>query len=174
MRGQVKSALRYPFIRARPMAIAHYHHQPFVIPAFARCKRFQRRIAWTRKCLMAFRLHGFGAGRTLLAASGSGRRSRFRAITHTHGGKDAWDRFKLRLRSRANHLQGDAGAFFAQLALSDAQRRSASSQGLTLVAQTVANSFARKESITCAKASSAAITYCEPDQRRVFTPVCCR
>ena len=141
MRGQVKSALRYPSFVLVAMAIAIVIINLFVIPAFAKVyKGFNAELPLITKVLIGFSEFMVSSWPFLLAAL-VGAALAFRGYTRTKAGKYAWDRFKLRIPIAGKIiLKATLARFSRSFALS---MRSGVPvvQGLTLVAQTVDNSF---------------------------------
>ncbi len=141
MRGQVKSALRYPSFVLVAMAIAIVIINLFVIPAFAKVyKGFNAELPMITKVLIAFSDLMVLTWPFLLAAL-VGAAFAFRGYTRTKAGKYAWDRSKLRIPIAGKIiLKATLARFSRSFALS---MRSGVPvvQGLTLVAQTVENSF---------------------------------
>jgi MSHA biogenesis protein MshG len=141
MRGQVKSALRYPSFVLVAMAIAIVIINLFVIPAFAKVyKGFNAELPLITKLLIAFSDFMVSSWPFLLAAL-VGAAFAFRGYTRTKAGNYAWDRFKLRIPIAGKIiLKATLARFSRSFALS---MRSGVPvvQGLTLVAQTVDNSF---------------------------------
>lgn len=141
MRGQVKSALRYPSFVLVAMAIATVIINLFVIPAFAKVyKGFNAELPLVTKLLIGFSEFMILSWPFLLAALVVAAFA-FRSYTRTKAGKYAWDRFKLRIPIAGKIiLKATLARFSRSFALS---MRSGVPvvQGLTLVAQTVENSF---------------------------------
>ncbi|HZF24090.1 MAG TPA: type II secretion system F family protein [Burkholderiales bacterium] len=141
MRGQVKSALRYPSFVLVAMAVAIAVINLFVIPAFAKVyKGFNAELPFITKLLIGFSDLMVSSWPFLLAAL-VGAALAFRGYTRTKAGKFAWDRFKLRIPIAGKIiLKATLARFSRSFALS---MRSGVPvvQGLTLVAQTVDNSF---------------------------------
>ena len=141
MRNQVKSALRYPSFVLVAMAIAIVIINLFVIPAFARVyKGFNAELPLITKVLIGFSEFMVSSWPFLLAAL-IGAAFAFRGYIRTKVGKYAWDRFKLRIPIAGKIiLKATLARFSRSFALS---MRSGVPvvQGLTLVAQTVDNSF---------------------------------
>ena len=141
MRNQVKSALRYPSFVLVAMAIAIVIINLFVIPAFAKVyKGFNAELPLITKVLIGFSELMVSSWPFLLAAL-VGAAFAFRGYTRTKAGKYAWDRFKLRIPIAGKIiLKATLARFSRSFALS---MRSGVPvvQGLTLVAQTVDNSF---------------------------------
>jgi MSHA biogenesis protein MshG len=141
MRGQVRSALRYPSFVLVAMAVAIAVINLFVIPAFAKVyKGFNAELPFITKVLIGFSDFMVASWPFLLAAL-VGAALAFRGYTRTRAGKFAWDRFKLRIPIAGKIiLKATLARFSRSFALS---MRSGVPvvQGLTLVAQTVENSF---------------------------------
>jgi MSHA biogenesis protein MshG len=141
MRNQVKSALRYPSFVLVAMAIAIVIINLFVIPAFAKVyKGFNAELPLITKVLIGFSEFMVSSWPFLLAAL-IGAAFAFRGYIRTKVGKYAWDRFKLRIPIAGKIiLKATLARFSRSFALS---MRSGVPvvQGLTLVAQTVDNSF---------------------------------
>ena len=141
MRNQVKSALRYPSFVLVAMAIAIVIINLFVIPAFAKVyKGFNAELPLITKVLIGFSEFMVSSWPFLLAAL-IGAAFAFRGYTRTKAGKYVWDRFKLRIPIAGKIiLKATLARFSRSFALS---MRSGVPvvQGLTLVAQTVDNSF---------------------------------
>ena len=141
MRGQVKSALRYPSFVLVAMAVAIVVINLFVIPAFAKVyKGFSAELPFITKLLIGFSDFMVSSWPFLLAAL-VGAAFAFGGYTRTRAGKFAWDRFKLRIPIAGKIiLKATLARFSRSFALS---MRSGVPvvQGLTLVAQTVDNSF---------------------------------
>ena len=141
MRNQVKSALRYPSFVLVAMAIAIVIINLFVIPAFAKVyKGFNAELPLITKVLIGFSELMVSSWPFLLAAL-VGAAFAFRGYTRTKAGKYVWDRFKLRIPIAGKIiLKATLARFSRSFALS---MRSGVPvvQGLTLVAQTVDNSF---------------------------------
>jgi MSHA biogenesis protein MshG len=141
MRAQVKSALRYPSFVLVAMAIATVIINLFVIPAFAKVyKGFNAELPLITKLLIGFSEFMILSWPFLLAALVVAAFA-FRSYTRTKAGKYAWDRFKLRIPIAGKIiLKATLARFSRSFALS---MRSGVPvvQGLTLVAQTVENSF---------------------------------
>jgi MSHA biogenesis protein MshG len=141
MRGQVRSALRYPSFVLVAMAVAIAVINLFVIPAFAKVyKGFNAELPFITKLLIGFSDFMVASWPFLLAAL-VGAALAFRGYTSTKAGKFAWDRFKLHIPIAGKIiLKATLARFSRSFALS---MRSGVPvvQGLTLVAQTVENSF---------------------------------
>ena len=141
MRGQVKSALRYPSFVLVAMAIATVIINLFVIPAFAKVyKGFNAELPLVTKLLIGFSEFMILSWPFLLTALVVAAFA-FRSYTRTKAGKYAWDRLKLRIPIAGKIiLKATLARFSRSFALS---MRSGVPvvQGLTLVAQTVENSF---------------------------------
>jgi MSHA biogenesis protein MshG len=141
MRGQVKSALRYPSFVVVAMAIAMVVINLFVIPAFAKVyKGFNAELPTITKVLIGFS-NFMVAGWPYMLAALILAIVGFRAYTKTKAGKYTWDRLKLRLPIAGKIVQkATLSRFTSSFALS---MRSGVPvvQGLALVAQTVDNSF---------------------------------
>jgi len=141
MRNQVKSALRYPSFVLVAMAIAIVIINLFVIPAFAKVyKGFNAELPLITKVLIGFSELMVSSWPFLLASL-IGAAFAFRGYTRTKAGKYVWDRFKLRIPIAGKIiLKATLARFSRSFALS---MRSGVPvvQGLTLVAQTVDNSF---------------------------------
>jgi MSHA biogenesis protein MshG len=141
MRNQVKSALRYPSFVLVAMAIAIVIINLFVIPAFAKVyKGFNAELPLITKVLIGFSEFMVSSWPFLLASL-IGAAFAFRGYTRTKAGKYVWDRFKLRIPIAGKIiLKATLARFSRSFALS---MRSGVPvvQGLTLVAQTVDNSF---------------------------------
>ncbi len=141
MRGQVKSALRYPSFVLVAMAIAIIIINLFVIPAFAKVyKGFNAELPWITKLLIGFSDFMVWSWPYLLAAL-VGAAFAFRGYTHTTAGKYAWDRFKLRLPVAGKIIFKATLARFSRSFALSMRSGVPVVQGLTLVAQTVDNSF---------------------------------
>jgi MSHA biogenesis protein MshG len=141
MRGQVKAALRYPIFVMVAMAIALIVINLFVIPAFAKVYAgFHAQLPLITKLLIGFSEFMVSSWPFLLAVLIVAIFV-FRGYTRTRAGKFAWDRFKLRIPIAGKIiLKATLARFSRSFALS---MRSGVPvvQGLTLVAQTVDNSF---------------------------------
>jgi len=141
MRGQVKSALRYPIFVVLAMIIAIVIINIFVIPAFAKVYAgFNAPLPLLTRILINFS-DFMVATWWLQAVAVVGAVFFFRSYTSTEGGRYKWDRFKLRIPIAGKIILKATLARFSR-SLSLAIRSGVPIvQGLTLVAQTVDNAY---------------------------------
>jgi MSHA biogenesis protein MshG len=141
MRNQVKSALRYPVFVLVAMAVAIVIINLFVIPAFAKVyKGFNAELPLITKLLIGFSDFMVSSWPLLLAAL-VGAAFAFRGYTRTSAGRHAWDRFKLRIPIAGKIIFKATLARFSRSFALSMRSGVPVVQGLTLVAQTVDNSF---------------------------------
>jgi MSHA biogenesis protein MshG len=141
MRNQVKAALRYPAFVIGAMAIAIVIINIFVIPAFAKVyEGFNAELPFMTKLLIGFSGFMVATWPFLLGAVVAAV-FMFRRYTRTQAGRYAWDRFQLRIPIAGKIvLKATLARFSRSFAL--AMRSGVPVvQGLSLVAQTVDNSF---------------------------------
>lgn len=141
MRNQVKSALRYPVFVIAAMAVAIVVINLVVIPAFAKVyKGFNAELPFMTKLLIGFSDLMVASWPFLLGALIAAVFV-FRRYTATQTGRYAWDRFTLRVPIAGKIvLKATLARFSRSFAL--AMRSGVPVvQGLSLVAQTVDNSF---------------------------------
>ncbi|HVY06682.1 MAG TPA: type II secretion system F family protein [Burkholderiales bacterium] len=141
MRQQVKSALRYPIFVIVAMAIAIVVINLFVIPEFAKVyKGFNVELPTITRVLIGFSNFMVASWPFLLAAL-VGAFFAFRAYTRTREGRYAWDRFKLRVPVAGKIVLKATLARFARSFSLSIKSGVPLVQGLSLVAQTVDNTF---------------------------------
>jgi MSHA biogenesis protein MshG len=145
MRGQVKSALRYPMFVIATMVIAIVIINIFVIPAFAKVYAgFGAELPLLTRVLIGFSNFMVEAwwllGLALVAAAFG-----FRAWTRTANGRLAWDRTKLRIPIAGKIVQKATLARFSRSFALAMRSGVPVVQGLTLVAQTVDNAHLARQ-----------------------------
>jgi MSHA biogenesis protein MshG len=139
MRGQVKSALRYPSFVIATMAIAIVVINIFVIPAFAKVYAgFGAELPLLTRVLIGFSdfmvQAWWAIGLALVGAVFA-----FRGWTRTGKGRLIWDRTKLRIPIAGKIIQKATLARFSRSFALAMRSGVPVVQGLTLVAQTVDN-----------------------------------
>ena len=141
MRGQVKSALRYPIFVVLAMTIAIVIINIFVIPAFAKVYAgFNAPLPILTRILIGFS-DFMVATWWLQAVALVGAIFLFRSYTATESGRYRWDRLKLRMPIAGKIVLKATLARFSR-SLSLAIRSGVPIvQGLTLVGQTVDNAY---------------------------------
>lgn len=141
MRGQVKSALRYPIFVVIAMSIAIVIINIFVIPAFAKVYAgFNAPLPILTRILIGFS-DFMVATWWLQAVALVGAIFLFRSYTATESGRYKWDRLKLRMPIAGKIVLKATLARFSR-SLSLAIRSGVPIvQGLTLVGQTVDNAY---------------------------------
>lgn len=145
MRGQVKSALRYPMFVIATMAIAIVVINIFVIPAFAKVYAgFNAELPLLTRILIGFSnfmVQAWWALGLALVAAAFG----FHSWTRSEKGRYVWDRLKLRIPIAGKIvLKATLARFSRSFAL--AMRSGVPVvQGLTLVSQTVDNAYLAKQ-----------------------------
>ncbi len=141
MRGQVKSALRYPIFVVIAMSIAIVIINIFVIPAFAKVYAgFNAPLPILTRILIGFS-DFMVATWWLQAVALVGAIFLFRAYTATKSGRYKWDRLKLRMPIAGKIVLKATLARFSR-SLSLAIRSGVPIvQGLNLVGQTVDNAY---------------------------------
>jgi len=141
MRNQVKSALRYPVFVIGAMAVAIVIINLFVIPEFAKVyKGFNAELPTLTKVLIGFSSFMIATWPFLLAGLiGAVVGARSYLLTKT--GRLAWDRFKLRIPIAGKIVLKATLARFARSFSLSMRSGVPVVQGLSLVAQTVDNSF---------------------------------
>lgn len=141
MRNQVKSALRYPVFVVAAMAIAIVIINLFVIPEFAKVyKGFNAELPALTKVLIGFSGFMISTWPFLLAGL-IGAVIGARSYLLTKPGRFAWDRFKLRIPIAGKIVLKATLARFARSFSLSMRSGVPVVQGLSLVAQTVDNSF---------------------------------
>jgi MSHA biogenesis protein MshG len=141
MRNQVRSALRYPIFVIVAMAIAIVVINLFVIPEFAKVyKGFNAELPTLTKLLIGFSNFMVASWPMLLALL-IGAIFAFRRYTHTDSGRYAWDRAKLGIPVAGKIVLKATLARFARSFALSMRSGLPVVQGLSLVAQTVDNSF---------------------------------
>ena len=141
MRNQVKSALRYPIFVVAAMAIAIVIINLFVIPEFAKVyKGFNAELPAITKLLIGFSNVMIATWPVLLAGLIAAVFA-FRSYTRTKLGRYAWDRFKLRIPIAGKIVLKATLARFSRSFSLSMRSGVPVVQGLSLVAQTVDNSF---------------------------------
>ena len=145
MRNQVKSALRYPMFVIAAMAIAMLVINIFVIPTFAKVyKGFNAELPMLTKVLIGFSNFIVTSWPFLLAGV-IGLVFAFRTYTKTKAGQYEWDKLKMRLPIAGKIVQKATLARFSRSFALSMRSGVPVVQGLTLVAQTVDNSFVAKK-----------------------------
>jgi MSHA biogenesis protein MshG len=172
MRNQVKSALRYPSFVLVAMGIAIVVINLFVIPAFAKVyKGFNAELPLITKVLIGFSDLMVSSWPFLLAAL-AGAVFAFRGYTRTTAGKYAWDRFKLRIPIAGKIIFKATLARFSRSFALAMRSGVPVVQGLTLVAQTVDNTFfAEKVEKMCEGVERGESVLRTAINAEVFTPV---
>ena len=146
MRNQVRSALRYPIFVVAAMAIAIVIINLFVIPEFAKVyKGFNAELPVITKLLIGFS-NAMVATWPILLAGLIAAVVAFRSYTRTRQGRYAWDRFKLRIPIAGKIVLKATLARFSRSFSLSMRSGVPVVQGLSLVAQTVDNSFRCGES----------------------------
>jgi len=141
MRNQVRSALRYPVFVIAAMVIAIAVINLFVIPEFAKVYRgFNAELPTLTKLLIGFSNFMVASWPMLLALL-AGAIFAFRRYTQTTSGRYAWDRTKLRIPVAGKIVLKATLARFARSFALSMRSGLPVVQGLTLVAQTVDNSY---------------------------------
>ena len=141
MRNQVKSALRYPLFVIAAMAIAIVIINLFVIPEFAKVyKGFNAELPALTRVLIGFSSFMIATWPFLLAGL-IGTVVGARSYLLTKPGRLAWDRFKLRIPIAGKIVLKATLARFARSFSLSMRSGVPVVQGLSLVAQTVDNSF---------------------------------
>ena len=141
MRNQVKSALRYPIFVLAAMAIAIVIINLFVIPEFAKVyKGFNAQLPMLTKVLIGFSDLMVATWPMLLAGSIAAVFA-FRSYTRTKHGNYTWDRFKLRIPIAGKIVLKATLARFSRSFSLSMRSGVPVVQGLSLVAQTVDNTF---------------------------------
>ena len=141
MRNQVRSALRYPIFVVATMAIAIVIINLFVIPEFAKVyKGFNAELPAITKLLIGFS-NAMVATWPILLAGLIAAVVAFRSYTRTRQGRYAWDRFKLRIPIAGKIVLKATLARFSRSFSLSMRSGVPVVQGLSLVAQTVDNSF---------------------------------
>ena len=141
MHNQVKSALRYPIFVLAAMAIAIVIINLFVIPEFAKVyKGFNAQLPMLTKVLIGFSDLMVATWPMLLAGSIAAVFA-FRSYTRTKHGNYAWDRFKLRIPIAGKIVLKATLARFSRSFSLSMRSGVPVVQGLSLVAQTVDNTF---------------------------------
>ena len=141
MRNQVKSALRYPIFVLAAMAIAIVIINLFVIPEFAKVyKGFNAQLPMLTKVLIGFSDLMVATWPILLGGLIAAVFA-FRSYTRTKHGKFAWDRFKLRIPIAGKIVLKATLARFSRSFSLSMRSGVPVVQGLSLVAQTVDNTF---------------------------------
>lgn len=141
MRGQVKSALRYPIFVVLAMILAIVIINIFVIPAFAKVYAgFNAPLPLLTRVLISF--SGFMVATWWLqAVAVVGAVFLFRSYTATETGRYKWDRFKLRIPIAGKIILKATLARFSRSFSLAIRSGVPIVQGLTLVAQTVDNAY---------------------------------
>lgn len=141
IRGQIRSALRYPSFVVAAMAIALIVVSMFVIPVFAKVfEGFRAELPFMTKIIIGFSNFMVAAwplmlGALIIAVTA------FRAFVKTPRGKYWWDKFKLRIPIAGKIVLKATMARFAR-SFALAYRSGVSMmQVLSLVAQVVDNDF---------------------------------
>jgi MSHA biogenesis protein MshG len=141
MRGQVKSALRYPTFVIVAMAIAVTIINVFVIPTFAKVYRgFGAKLPAVTQWLIGFS-DFMVAGWPWMLAAGAGTFIGFRVWVRTSEGRLAWDRFRLRVPVAGKIVLKATIARFARSFALATRSGVPIVQGLTLTSQTVENAW---------------------------------
>ena len=141
MRNQVKSALRYPIFVVAAMAIAIVIINLFVIPEFAKVyKGFNAELPAITKLLIGFSNLMIATWPILLAGLIAAVFA-FGSYTRTKHGRYAWDRFKLGIPIAGKIVLKATLARFSRSFSLSMRSGVPVVQGLSLVAQTVDNSF---------------------------------
>ncbi len=141
MRNQVKSALRYPIFVVAAMAIAIVIINLFVIPEFAKVyKGFNAELPAITKLLIGFSNVLIATWPILLGGLIAAVFA-FRSYTRTKLGRYAWDRFKLRIPIAGKIVLKATLARFSRSFSLSMRSGVPVVQGLSLVAQTVDNSY---------------------------------
>jgi len=145
MRGQVKSALRYPTFVIVAMAIAMVIINVFVIPTFAKVYRgFGAKLPLITQWLIGFSdfmVVGWPWMLMILAGSITG----FKLWVRTTDGRLSWDRFKLRVPVAGKIVLKATIARFARSFALATRSGVPIVQGLTLTAQTVDNAWVSQQ-----------------------------
>lgn len=141
MHERIRSALRYPAFVVVAMIAAMVIVNVFVIPAFAKVYAgFKADLPLMTKILVAtsaFTVHYWALIVALLAAG----LMAFRLYIGTPAGRYKWDRFKLRLPIVGSIITKGTMARFARSFALSSKSGVPIVQGLTVVAQTVNNSY---------------------------------
>jgi MSHA biogenesis protein MshG len=141
MRGQVKSALRYPAFVILVMGVALAIVNLFVIPQFAKVyEGFGAQLPTITQWLIGFSNFCVKYWWLLLAIV-VGAILAFRAWTATAAGRYAWDRFKLRIPIAGPIVLKATLARFARSFALAIRSGVTAVQGLTLVSQVVDNTY---------------------------------
>jgi MSHA biogenesis protein MshG len=141
MRGQVKSALRYPAFVIVVMAVALAIVNLFVIPQFAKVyEGFGAQLPAITRWLIGFSNFCVKYWWLLLAIV-VGAILAFRAWTATGAGRYAWDRFKLRIPIAGPIVLKATLARFARSFALAIRSGVTAVHGLTLVSQVVDNTY---------------------------------
>jgi len=141
MRGQVKSALRYPIFVVLAMIIAIVIINIFVIPAFAKVYAgFNAPLPLLTRILINFS-DFMVATWWLQAVAVVGAVFVFRSYTSTETGRHKWDRFKLQIPIAGKIILKATLARFSRSFSLAIRSGVPIVQGLTLVAQTVDNAY---------------------------------
>jgi len=145
MRGQVKSALRYPTFVIVAMAIAMVIINVFVIPTFAKVYRgFGAKLPLITQWLIGFSdfmVVGWPWMLMILVGSIAG----FKLWVGTTDGRLSWDRFKLRIPVAGKIVLKATIARFARSFALATRSGVPIVQGLTLTAQTVDNAWVSRQ-----------------------------
>lgn len=141
MRNQVRSALRYPIFVIMAMAVAIVVINLFVIPEFAKVyKGFNAELPALTKALIGFSNFMVASWPMLLAMLIAAIFA-FRRYIQTTAGRYAWDRAKLGIPVAGKIVLKATLARFARSFALSMRSGLPVVQGLSLVAQTVDNSF---------------------------------
>jgi MSHA biogenesis protein MshG len=141
MRNQVKSALRYPIFVIMAMAVAIVVINLFVIPEFAKVyKGFNAELPALTKVLIGFSNFMVASWPMLLALLIAAIFA-FRRYTQTTAGRYAWDSAKLGIPVAGKIVLKATLARFARSFALSMRSGLPVVQGLSLVAQTVDNTF---------------------------------
>ncbi|MCX7627446.1 MAG: type II secretion system F family protein [Methylophilaceae bacterium] len=145
MREQIKTALRYPSFVVIAMVVAIGIINLFVIPAFAKVfKGFNAELPFLTRVLITvsdFTVHNWYYMLALII----GAIFAFRSYTATPAGRLKWDEFKMKIPIAGKIIQKATLARFARSFALATRSGVPVLQGLTLVAQTVDNSFIAKK-----------------------------
>ncbi|MFN0038596.1 MAG: type II secretion system F family protein [Burkholderiales bacterium] len=145
MRNQVKSALRYPMFVIAAMIVALLVINIFVIPTFAKVyKGFNAELPMLTKVLIGFSNFIVSSWPFLLAGV-IGLVIAFRTYTKTKTGQYEWDKIKMRIPIAGKIVQKATLARFSRSFSLSMRSGVPVVQGLTLVAQTVDNSFVARK-----------------------------
>lgn len=145
MRNQVKSALRYPMFVIAAMVVALLVINIFVIPTFAKVyKGFNAELPLLTQALIGFS-DFIVASWPFLLAGVIGLVFAFRAYTRTKAGQYEWDKIKMRIPIAGKIVQKATLARFSRTFALSTRSGVPVVQGLSLVAQTVDNSFVARK-----------------------------